>query len=248
MDWRKIYSNSKISTFEQCRKKFYYNYIKRLKIRKQRPYLTSGLFCHDVLEDFYDVQYYGTDPLDRMNMLIGKYLKLDRYDGSIFDAPKAVVMLHEYIERYGHRNIEVLDLEYNFRIQYKGVKIIGKIDRIDKIGENAYEIIDYKTTSNPKYLKNSLQLAIYLLAAAHKYGNDKEYKLSYILLKHDSKKMVVQHQGALQKLPGMLTTVEEIETENKWEKTIGPLCDYCDFQGPCFSIAKEEWGDIMDEE
>lgn len=76
-------------------------------------------------------------------------------------------MLEVYFEKEFNPSVKVLGMEMPFSFTLKnGVKVFGKIDRIDQKG-NGIEIIDYKTgEDNPKADKaHKLQLSMYALAA-----------------------------------------------------------------------------------
>ena len=89
--------------------------------------------------------------------------------------PNAPIMRQFYrdgqlmIQRYGqHLNPwQAAKVEHGFRVDLDGHRITGRIDRIDKIGNNL-TISDYKTSSQAIHwneARESLQLAIYYLAA-----------------------------------------------------------------------------------
>ena len=73
-------------------------------------------------------------------------------------------------------------------------KVTGFIDLVTQIDENSYEIIDYKTGKlndfltgqeiNETFLRNDIQLRLYHLAVAEKFGCDKNYLLTMFFLKY----------------------------------------------------------------
>jgi hypothetical protein len=80
------------------------------------------------------------------------------------------------------RRMGTLALERRFHLQLDGAEIVGKIDRINDVGDGEVEVIDYKTGSGKPmrwayeaYFGEELydvQLAVYYLAC--KYGFDDE--------------------------------------------------------------------------
>jgi putative RecB family exonuclease len=59
-------------------------------------------------------------------------------------------------------------LERRFNLDIEGIKLMGFIDRVDKLDSGALSVIDYKTNKElftADYLANDLQLTIYQLAA-----------------------------------------------------------------------------------
>ena len=55
-------------------------------------------------------------------------------------------------------------LERQFMLEIGDLKLSGRIDRIDKLPDGTYEVIDYKTGSANKDAKNDLQMTVYALA------------------------------------------------------------------------------------
>ena len=69
------------------------------------------------------------------------------------------------------------------------LKVAGRIDRVDKIGSNKIEIIDYKTgrnIPNEKELSNNLQLTVYGMAATLVNDNIFNRRESYFVVGTDS--------------------------------------------------------------
>jgi hypothetical protein len=69
---------------------------------------------------------------------------------------------------------ETLDVERRFHLQLDGVEIVGKIDRVNDVGDGEVEVVDYKTGSGKpmryayeQYFgpeMSDVQLALYYLA------------------------------------------------------------------------------------
>jgi len=74
-------------------------------------------------------------------------------------------------------------LEKDFRFKFQDFLIKGKIDRVDKIADNSFEIIDYKTGESKNKLKteDKRQLILYKVVAEASFGI-KVDKLSYYYL------------------------------------------------------------------
>jgi DNA helicase-2/ATP-dependent DNA helicase PcrA len=85
-------------------------------------------------------------------------------------------MLEVYGENEYQRKSAVNATEREFIFEYEGWTLRGKIDRIDKLEDGAWEVIDYKTDSavEDNYdVKNSLQLGIYSIGARRAWNLSK---------------------------------------------------------------------------
>jgi DNA helicase-2/ATP-dependent DNA helicase PcrA len=78
---------------------------------------------------------------------------------------------------------DVIGTERGFEITLGGVRVKGRLDRIDRIAGNRVAIIDYKTgrPRTPRHADKSLQLSIYALAAREKWDYDAERLVFYNL-------------------------------------------------------------------
>ena len=78
---------------------------------------------------------------------------------------------------------DVIGTERSFEITLGGVRVKGRLDRIDRIAGNRVAIIDYKT-GKPRtedHARKSLQLSIYALAAREKWDYEAERLVFYNL-------------------------------------------------------------------
>ena len=131
-----------------------------------------------------------------------------------------------------------IELPFSFILR-NGVKVSGKIDRVDKKGKGI-EIIDYKTgEDNPKADKaHKLQLAIYALAATRVKdkilnSNPKDITLTLHFLEKNTKKSMSFTKGDLEDFENEL--IEKIaEIENSDFKCSGNiLCKNCEYKMLC---------------
>ena len=172
---KRNWSASSLNSFLRCKREYYFKYILKLKdhyFSKKPQNFEIGTIIHNILEKFYE---------DKMVFLGDYSRKLDKlFDEHKLNNPFLILELELYRKRFikfleleknrFDEGIQVIDIEKPFSIYYRGINLIGKIDRIDKNG-NIYEIIDYKTSSNLKIdsIKNyhtsiNFQLEFYFLA------------------------------------------------------------------------------------
>ncbi|NQY94853.1 MAG: PD-(D/E)XK nuclease family protein, partial [Campylobacteraceae bacterium] len=169
------WSATSLKNYLECKRKFYFKYIINIgehhfSLKPQGFEL--GSIIHKILEDFYtDDKRLSENASEKLNALFNKQKSNNpflTYDLEIWKR-KLGSFINLEKERFA-KGVMVESLEKSFNINYKGFKLKGVIDRIDKTKEG-YEIIDYKTSSVLKidtiktYEKTKdFQLEFYFLA------------------------------------------------------------------------------------
>lgn len=163
-------SYSQIQTFKICPLHFKLKYI--LKI--PTPITSSQSFgnsFHNTMKSFYDAIKKGEDATEELlfsilekNWINQGYMN-KKHEKKSFE--KAKKFLSYYLkELYDPKNLPFAT-EEPFLVKLDGLRIGGKIDRINIAGEKLH-VIDYKTGSTPltqKQADKDLQLSFYALAA-----------------------------------------------------------------------------------
>jgi len=176
-------SSTRLKTYLSCKRKYYYRYIKHIKsheIPRDMPQEWEiGIDIHTALRELYTKKssYLSVDELKRdlhreLDAACGQS-ELDKYLMSMQKKRMDEFCIKE-VERFS-KGWSVLACEETLSINFAGMKLIGQIDRVDKL-KNEIEVLDYKTGSYPLYTKKSLaeakdfQLEFYHLLAGG-YGN-----------------------------------------------------------------------------
>ena len=178
-----IWSATSFKTYLQCKRKFYLQYVLKLKEHsislKPKAY-ELGDIIHSILEDYYTLDENNIElSFEKIEFLFNKYKSSNPF--LILDLEIWKKKLYEFYlldkERLTHRKI--IALEKSFSCEFEGIQIKGVIDRIDSY-EDKYEVIDYKTsaTLSVDTLKNydktdDFQLEFYYLAMSEIYKSDK---------------------------------------------------------------------------
>lgn len=203
-----------------------------------------GITMHNTLYSFYKrVKNSSAPSLKEFKEILKKEWVSDGYDGKKYEQERfaqGLKMLEDFYKKECHPAIKPLELELPFSFTLKnGVKVFGKIDRIDTKG-NGIEIIDYKTgEDNPKAQKaHALQLAIYALAATRVKDNilnrdPKDITLTLHFLDGNIKKSMHFTKADLDTLEDkLLEKIEEIEKSDfSCSKNI--LCLNCEYKMLC---------------
>ena len=241
-------SHSFMETMESCKRKWFHRYVQKLYPKVEDDGSgTFGSFTHEVAEDFR-----GTSLKDLM--LLAKE-KLKDYEINDTYKPKVKNTLLNFFKYY-KENLEHLDSkkikreqDFSFPSHIEGYDFKGLID-ILIVRNNKIVIGDYKT--NKKEKDNTKQLAFYFLLLKF-VGAVKEDEIDgeiiYLSLEDEDDVVIEKYhlteEDLDQALDRVETIVKIIETKgtddiNKWQKKVGPLCDYCDYKKAGICDAKEE--------
>ena len=244
-----IYSNSKLSTFDQCKYKFRLQYIERIKTDVQCIEAFMGSLVHDTLEKLYkDLQ---SGKLNSKDELLEYYLR--RWKQSWKDN---ILVVKEYAnpEMYQNIGVECLLNYYDRYHPFDQLKIIGvetneklglsggdkyyvKIDRLAADDLGNYYVIDYKTNSSLKRqeeLDRDKQLAMYSIWVRENYPEAKDVKLVWNFLAFNEEFSSSRTAEDLVNLKLEIEDkIKEIESCNEFPTNKSKLCDYCGYKSMC---------------
>lgn len=203
-----------------------------------------GISLHNTLYKFYKkVQDGNKETLSDLKKLLKTEWINDGYVNKKHENERffqGLSVLDRFYKTECNPPVKPLAIELPFSFTLKnGVKVSGKIDRVDKKGKGI-EIIDYKTgEDNPKASKaHKLQLAIYALAATKVKDeilnrNPEDITLTLYFLEGNKKKSMYFTKKDLEKFEDEL--LEKItEIENSDFKCSGNiLCKTCEFKMLC---------------
>ncbi|MGM0438784.1 MAG: PD-(D/E)XK nuclease family protein, partial [Bacillota bacterium] len=162
---------------------------------------------------------------------------------------------------YGENNSEEVKLNLP---SGKSIKLRGKIDRIDKIDKDLYNIIDYKTGSTYSYNNNDyfnqgsqLQHAVYALAFEKLMDNEVEVNKSiyyFPTLKGEGIKIIRLKDG-LNKREDVKELIDNLLdiiakgnfSMSKCDYNTNP-CKYCDYNQICSREKYDEINDLIKDE
>lgn len=239
-------SPSRIKTYQQCPRKYYYTYVAKLP-RKDWAHFQLGTMCHGVLE-FFHAEYRKDGGELNLKRLMKEAFQKQRevmkkenidVEPSMDILTEAKKLLTEYLERMEAQGIgsEILSLEEDFHIRLdEKYSVQGIVDRIDMDPDGIMHIRDYKTTKNPKYME-PYQLQVYGMHLLNKYPEVDRFRGSYIMLRHKGKPISYDFNAEdVRKIrANVLDYATRITQEERWITKESGLCDWCDFKDPCLT-------------
>ncbi len=240
-------SYSQIEMFRTCPLHYKLRYILNIATPPS-PALAFGSTMHATLKNVYELvqQKKSVTEQDAIRFLHQNWIR-EGYQNKEYERQmqlRAEKYLHDYIKKEFSPQTQILQLEQSFSVPITGngrmLKIGGKIDRVDDLGNGNIEIIDYKTGRMPtrRELDANLQLSIYALAATlipyppfQKTVNQIHLSLYYFetLEKITLKKSQAQLHQARESI---LSAASEIERSH-FNCSGSRLCVSCEYQMFC---------------
>ncbi len=252
-----VYSHSKLSTYEQCPLKYRYRYIDKLEPAFEHTIESHlGNIIHDVLELIY------TEAKENRILTIGEIISCYTENWKEDYSEDILIVRENLTDRdYFNMGVEFLVDYYNKYYPFRDgtiecekriwinldeegdYKIVGFIDRLVYNFETGeYEIHDYKTANHlpsQETLDNDRQLALYAIAIKNMFGHDKEVRLIWHYLAHNTRIESTRTKEQLEQLKqDTLNLINEIESAETFPHNKSPLCDWCEFRHVC-----EGWRD-----
>ena len=247
----KIYSHSKLSTFEQCPLKYKFKYLDKIKPLIEKTIEAHlGKAVHDTLEWLYNsikenkkiptideiITYYSVKWQDEFSdeiLIVKKEMSVRDY----FNL--GIEFLTKYFQRHYPFKENTIECEKMIFLNLdENTKIQGFIDRLAyNLETGEYEIHDYKTGNHlptQEKMDNDRQLALYSIAIKELFGKDKEVCLIWHYLAHDQKVCSKRTNEQLEELKKeTLELIKEIESKKEFLPNKSKLCDWCGYKEIC---------------
>jgi len=238
-------SASRVKTYQQCPRKYYYNYIEKLP-RKDWLHFDLGTLVHGVLEHFHaDFRLDADKSSFNLKKIMKESFKKYREHmeqnkplnhGILVEGRD---LLAEYLKRMESDGIgsEIIALEDDFNINLTeeyGVR--GYVDRIDRDKDGVLHIKDYKTNKNPKYME-PFQLKTYGIYLLDKFPDTEKFRGSYVMMRFGG--MLISYdfnkEDVIKIQKKLVEYAQRISEEERWIAKPSRLCDWCDFKNPCLN-------------
>jgi DNA helicase II / ATP-dependent DNA helicase PcrA len=227
-------SASDIETYRLCPLKYKFARVFRIP---QEPTINQrfGIVVHQVLERFHAQ---GGGSLDDLMQLFDASWRRagfgDRSDDRQFRA-RAVAALERYWEADREEPGEPVWFERSFSFRLGPHLVRGRVDRVDRLPDGGYELIDYKT-GKPKTaheLREDVQLPLYQMGARESWRLPAAAQ-SYLYVLEGEKVPVSPSEEELERVRRTVAEVAEGILEQRFDPTPSyEICSFCDYRIAC---------------
>lgn len=247
-----IFSHSRLSSFENCRKQFHFRYILDLPQETEGVEAFVGKRVHEVLERLHEFVDRGMLPslekvLARYHALFDEHFAPDRIRIVRSELPLdfyrdlgARCVRNYYMRQYPFDSGETLGLEHKVQFSLDAAgeyPMRGFVDRIVRAPDDVIEIHDYKTgqrVPSQKQLDKDRQLALYQIGVGESYGPDRPMRLVWHYV---ATGQVRTSTRSPEELAGLrrrtIRLIDRIREESEFAPKKIPLCDWCEYRSIC---------------
>ncbi len=240
-------SYSQIDTFRTCPLHYKLKYLFKIHTPPS-PSLSFGTTMHLTLKNIYEaVQKREPINLEKALEIFSQNWIREGYQNKEYEAQMKVrgeKYLHEYFASEFDPQTKVVQLEQRFAVpielKSRKLKIGGKIDRVDDLGDGRIEIIDYKTGRVPglREMDANLQLSMYALAASlipypPFHRKVKDVQLSLYFFETQEKITFNKTVEDLETAKNTIMSIADEITQSDFTCSGGRLCLHCEYQMFC---------------
>lgn len=233
---RMVLSYTQIDCYLRCPQMYQYRYVYRLPTR-QRAQAQFGRILHQAIqavaanaEAGAEIAWETVREAYRQAWLAERFVAPQQEDGM---RALGLAFLRRLWEQGEMRR--PLLVEQPFALALSGVRVRGRIDRIDKLPDGTYELLDYKSGA-PKTARDlvfDLQLGLYALAAREVFRFD-PLRLTYYYLETGERVVVEKTPERLQEDRAAVAGVAAaIAAEDFTARPERRKCAGCDFKLLC---------------
>ena len=232
-------SASDIETYRLCPLKYKFARVFRIP---EEPSINQrfGIAVHQVLERYHAT---GGGSLERLMQLFDAAWRRAGFGDSNDERQfheRAVAALQRYWELDREREAEPVSFERSFSFRLGPHLLRGRVDRVDRLPDGSYELIDYKTgkAKTARELREDVQLSLYQMGAREAWGIDTAAQSYYYVL--DNRKVPVAHsEEELERVRGTVAEIADGIQAHRFEpKPSYELCSFCDYRIVCPAAEK----------
>ncbi|MDP1848595.1 MAG: ATP-dependent DNA helicase [Solirubrobacteraceae bacterium] len=227
-------SASDIETYRSCPLRYKFARVLRVP---QEPTLNQrfGILVHQVLERYHQS---AVDSLDELLGLLDWGWRRGGFGDSDEERQlrgKAAAALRRYFQRVVEEPVEPVWFERAFSFRMGAHTLRGRVDRVDRLADGGYELIDYKTgrPRSAAALREDVQLSLYAVGAREAWQLDATQQ-AYLYVLDDEKVRVPSSEIDA---GWIADTVDEVAggiLAQDFEPTPAyTVCSMCDYRIAC---------------
>jgi DNA helicase-2/ATP-dependent DNA helicase PcrA len=230
-----VLSASDVETYRICPLRYKFARVFRIP---QEPTINQrfGILVHQVLERFHAAG--GARTLDELLGLLDAGWRRGGFGDSEEERQlrmKATSALTRYHERFEEERADPVWFERSFSFKLGEHLLRGRVDRIDRLPDGGYELIDYKTgrPRSATALKEDVQLSLYAVGAREAWQLEAAQQAYYYVL-DDTKVPVARDEVDRDWITQTVLEVADGILAQGFEPTPSyAACSTCDFRIVC---------------
>jgi DNA helicase-2/ATP-dependent DNA helicase PcrA len=237
-DGRLSLSASDLSLYLTCPLKYKFARVFGIP---QEPTINQrfGILFHNVLERFHkEPPEDEADGLRRLTNLFETGWRRTGFGSSddelqFRDRAREALRLYWENERFAEGEPVWLEKKFDFKVGEHHVR--GRVDRVDRLPDGEYELIDYKTgeRKSAAELEDDLQLALYRLAAREAWEIEAATGSYYYVLDGDKVAAPTKPDDAERVERTVLQVGEGILSQDFEPRPSPKVCSWCDYRLIC---------------
>jgi DNA helicase-2/ATP-dependent DNA helicase PcrA len=232
-------SASDIETYRLCPLKYKFARVFRIP---EEPTINQrfGIAVHQVLERFHTQ---GGGSLEDLMHLFEVAWRRNGFGHSADELQfreKAVSALTQYWQLDREREGEPVWFERGFAFKLGDHHVRGRVDRVDRLPDGSWELIDYKTgrAKTETQLREDIQLCLYQMGAREAWGLPGSAQSYYYVLENE--KVPVEHTDEeLERVRATVTAIADGILAQEFDPTpSAEICALCDYRIICPAAEK----------
>jgi len=227
-------SASDIETYRGCPLRYKFARVLRVP---QEPTLNQrfGILVHQVLERYHQLSIESLDGLLELLEFGWRRGGFSYSDEELQLRTKAGAALRRYYARVTDEPVEPVWFERAFSFKIGAHTLRGRVDRVDRLADGGYELIDYKTgrPRSAAALREDVQLSLYAVAAREAWNLDATQQ-AYLYVLDDEKVRVPSSEIDADWIADTVGEVAGGILAQDFEPTPSyTVCSMCDYRIAC---------------